>query len=55
MAKKNTIKKLPTTTEVFMGTRSEVALAAIFRSGGGRHADKRRAKARKHNWKRECA
>jgi hypothetical protein len=47
-------KALPTTVELFQGTRSAVAMAAIFRSGGGKHADKRRAKARKHDWKRDA-
>lgn len=56
MAKRNTPKyTFPTATEVFMGTRSSTALSAIFRSGGGAHKDKRRAKARKHDWRRDVA
>lgn len=47
-------KKLPTTVELFQGTRSILAQSAIFRSGGGAHTDKRRAKARKGDWKREA-
>lgn len=52
--KKNKRKNsLPTTVEVFQGTRSELAVAAFQRTGGGFHADKRDRKERKKEWKRE--
>lgn len=53
--KKNKSKKnsLPTTVEVFEGMRSELAVAAFQRSGGGFHADKRDRKERKNDWKRD--
>lgn len=51
--KKNKKNRLPTTVEIFQGQRSEVALAAIFRSGGGVHRDQRDRKERKKDWKRE--
>lgn len=35
MSKRKNSKALPTTVELFQGTRSPVALAAIFRTGGG--------------------
>jgi len=54
MSKRKNSKALPTTVELFQGTRSAVALAAIFRTGGGSHADKRRSKARKQDWKRDA-
>lgn len=52
---KNTKKKnkLPTTAEIFQSTRSEIALSAILRSGGGFHQDTRKAKARKNDWKND--
>lgn len=54
MAKRNkNSKKLPTTVELFQGTRSILAQSAIFRSGGGAHTDKRRTKARKNNWRND--
>lgn len=53
MSKRKNSKALPTTVELFQGTRSPVALAAIFRTGGGLHGDKRRSKARKTEWRRE--
>ena len=52
--KKNKRKALPTTVELFQGTRSAFALAVILRNGGGTHQDKRRAPERKHDWKREA-
>lgn len=52
---KNSKKTLPTTAEIFMGVRSEVALSAIFRSGGGLHKDKRKARKLKHSWRRELS
>jgi hypothetical protein len=51
--KKNRGKTLPTIVEIFQGTRSEIAQAAIFRSGAGFHADKRDRKERKGSWKNE--
>lgn len=53
MSKRNS-KKLPSTIELFQGTRSPIALAAIFRTGAGSHADKRRSKARKQEWRRDA-
>lgn len=52
MKKRN--KRLPTTLNLVQTTRSPVALAAILRSGGGPHSDKRRAKSRRDDWKREA-
>lgn len=46
-------KHLPTQVELFQGHRSDLALAAIFRSGAGAHTDKRDRKERKGDWKRE--
>jgi len=45
--------KLPTTVELFSSQRSQVALSAIQRSGGGMHQDKRSKKAHKSSWRRE--
>ncbi len=45
--------KLPTQVELFAGQRSQVALGAIQRSGGGFHQDKRSKKAHKASWRRE--
>ena len=53
MKKRN--KRLPTTLELAQSTRSPVALAAILRTGSGPHSDKRRAKARRDDWRREEA
>jgi hypothetical protein len=55
MSNKRNKKKnsLPTTVELFQGNRSEIALSAIQRSGGGFHADKRDRKERKDDWRRE--
>lgn len=51
---KNTKRnRLPTTVELFQGKRSDIARSAIFRSGAGKHADKRAKKAKKGNWKNE--
>jgi len=50
---KNAKKALPTTVELFQGHRSPVALAAIFRSGAGKHADKRDRKESKREWRNE--
>ncbi|MFA6049998.1 MAG: hypothetical protein WC761_02270 [Candidatus Paceibacterota bacterium] len=50
-------RKIPTTAELMMGCRSPVALAAILRSGGGKHQDKRRSRktqqANKAEWQRQ--
>lgn len=56
MAKRNKNKSknsLLTTVEIFQGVRSELAVAAFQRTGGGFHADKRDRKERKNDWKRE--
>lgn len=45
--------RIPTCVEIMQSCRSSLAFSAIFRSGGGRHVDKRRAKARKSEWKSE--
>jgi len=55
-SKKNKRKKnnsLPTTVEIFQGVRSDIALSAIHRSGGGVHADKRDRKEHKKEWRNE--
>ena len=52
MAKKQS-KQLPTTVDLLSSTRSPIALAAILRTGGGPHSDKRRSKARRNDWRRE--
>ena len=51
MKKRN--KRLPTTLDLAQTTRSPVALAAILRSGGGPHTDKRRSRRHRDDWKRE--
>jgi len=45
--------KLPSTADLIRSVRSALALAAIMRSGGGSHRDKRRAKARRRDWEDE--
>ncbi len=47
-------KGMPSTAELVAGCRSPVAMAAIFRSGAGQHADGRRKRARDRKaWKRD--
>lgn len=51
-AKKNS-NKLPSFVEIVVGASSAVIVAASWRTGAGAHGDKRRKKARKHDWKSE--
>lgn len=53
MKKKKTSRALPSTADLIRSTRSALALAAIIRSGGGKHQDKRRAKGRRRDWEDE--
>ena len=53
MNNKKNSKRLPTQTDLFRSARSTIALSAIFRSGGGKHQDKRRAPARKNDWRKD--
>jgi len=50
------IKKnsLPSQVDLFIGHRSQIALSAINRTGGGLHQDKRDKKSRKNEWRREA-
>jgi len=45
--------KQPTTLDLIQATRNVAALAALMRRGGGPHADKRRSKERRTEWKRQ--
>lgn len=54
MSKNKGKRFLPSTVELFRSTRNPVALAAIMRSGAGKHADKRRATEHKRSWKNEA-
>jgi len=52
----NTMKrrhKQPTTLDLIQATRNVAALEALMRRGGGPHADKRRSKERRTEWKRQ--
>jgi len=51
--KRKTPRTLPTTADLVRTTRSQLALAAILRSGGGSHSDKRRAPERRGAWRKE--
>jgi len=48
-----TPKRLPTAADLLRARPSPIALSAILRTGGGAHADKRRSKARRRDWRRE--
>jgi hypothetical protein len=51
--KRNTANKVSSTADLVRSTRSPAALAAIIRTGGGTHSDKRRAPERRTAWRKE--
>jgi hypothetical protein len=51
--KRKTPHRVQTTADLVRSTRSQFALAAILRTGGGSHSDKRRAPEKRTAWRKE--